>query len=124
MTPMNEPPAEKPKFLTVVGRALRLRCPMCGQTALFRNWSLGMQSECSECGLSLTREPGFYLGSIYVNYGITSVVVLVTYLALTIQRTPAKTKLAICLMIAFLLPLMVFRHARSLWLGMDVYLDR
>lgn len=84
-----------------------------------------MPPECPGCRLSFDREPGFYLGSIYVNYGLTCLVILVAYFVLTlVYRAPHGTKLAICVSIAVILPVLLFRHARSLWLGMDVFIDR
>ncbi len=84
-----------------------------------------MPTACSHCRLNFTREPGFYLGSIYVNYGITSLAILIAYFALTlVYDTRHGTKLGICLAIAILMPILLFRHARSLWLGMDIFVDR
>ena len=59
-------------YLTMLGRALRLRCPRCGEGMLFLGW-FHMRSRCDWCGLIYEREPGFFLGSIYVNYGLTAV---------------------------------------------------
>jgi len=90
---------------------------------LFRGW-FAMRPKCSECGLPFEREPGFYLGSIYFNYGLTALVVTVAYFVLyfaaDVSQTTALVSLtAFCL----LFPLWFFRYARSLWLGMDQYLD-
>ena len=38
-----------------------------------------MAERCTECGLRFHREPGFYLGSIYFNYGLTAILVTVGY---------------------------------------------
>jgi uncharacterized protein (DUF983 family) len=106
-----------------VGRSLRLRCPRCGQGKLFAGW-FAMHPRCESCGLDFRREPGFYLGSIYVNYGLTAAVVTVTFVTAQIMgqgRNPILfwTMGAWCL----LFPLWFFRYARSLWLGMDQYVD-
>jgi uncharacterized protein (DUF983 family) len=111
-------------FWVALRRALRLRCPACGQTAIFRPWSFRMPEECAHCRLALESEPGFYLGAIYVNYGVTSVAILVTYAVMTFAlQISAKHKLAVCGAIAVILPVLMFRHARSLWLAMDAYFD-
>ena len=54
------------------------RCPSCRQGRLFRvknpyrlRTINTMDACCTECGLSFTREPGFYFGAAYVNYGLT-----------------------------------------------------
>lgn len=110
-------------FFRRIGRALRLRCPRCGEGRLFASL-FRMHKSCDVCGLDFLREPGFYLGSIYVNYGLTALVVTVTYvvaMATGHGRHPALFwgSLAWCL----LFPLWFFRYSRSLWLGMDQFLD-
>ena len=65
-------------FLTFLSRALRLRCPICGRGKLFRWWLL-MHERCPNCGVKFEREPGFFLGSIYINYGLTALIVAIAY---------------------------------------------
>jgi uncharacterized protein (DUF983 family) len=110
------------RYFTLVWRALRLRCPMCGQGKLFRNW-FGMHPACSHCGTSFVREPGFYLGSIYFNYGLTALITAVAYPAMMFNGVPDKYLVPATLAFALLFPLWFFRYARSLWLGFDQYVD-
>ncbi|MEP6591736.1 MAG: DUF983 domain-containing protein [Gemmatimonadota bacterium] len=42
-----------PSRLTLLARALTLRCPNCGHRGLFRHW-FAMRDFCPTCGLSLT----------------------------------------------------------------------
>jgi uncharacterized protein (DUF983 family) len=56
--------------LQPVMRAIWLRCPACGRGPLFHGL-FTMVPECSACGYSSKREPGFYPGSININYGVT-----------------------------------------------------
>lgn len=83
-----------------------------------------MHPKCDACGLDFRREPGFYLGSIYVNYGLTALVVTVGFVAAQILgrgRDPRLFWSMAVWCVAF--PLWFFRYARSLWLGMDQYVD-
>ena len=83
-----------------------------------------MLARCSNCELSFERQPGFYLGSIYVNYGVTALLVLVTYLVLlTATEASDAVRLTICSAIVIGFPLWFFRYARSFWLGFDYYFD-
>ena len=110
-------------FWTLVFRAVRLRCPWCGQGKLFRNW-IAMRESCQECGASFKKEPGFFLGSIYFNYGLTALVVAVAYPILLFTRTVSNdTLLGFALAFSILFPVWFFRYARSLWLGFDQYVD-
>ena len=79
-----------------------------------------MHDSCPACGLSFRREPGFYLGSIYLNYGATVIVTGLLYAALVLGAgTSNEVALGVCLAVAVLLPVLLFRHARSLLLALD-----
>jgi uncharacterized protein (DUF983 family) len=111
------------RFFTLLSRALRLRCPLCGQGRLFRSW-LVMHKECPHCGVPFEREPGFFLGSIYINYGLTSLIVVIVYPVLLFSGTFSKTPLLIgSLAFVVVFPVLLFPWARSLWLGFDQWHD-
>lgn len=111
------------RFFTLVGRALRLRCPLCGQGRLFRTWLI-MHAECPHCGAHFEREPGFFLGSIYINYGLTALIVAVAYPALLFnQIVPEQPLLWSALAFTVLFPVLIFPWARSLWIGFDQWRD-
>lgn len=83
-----------------------------------------MRPRCSECDLNFLQEPGFYLGSIYFNYGLTALLVTVGYFALYFGSSLSERSLLIGLTaLCVLFPLWFFRYARSLWLGFDQYWD-
>jgi uncharacterized protein (DUF983 family) len=111
------------RFFVLLGRALRLRCPLCGQGKLFRGW-LAMNENCPHCGVKFEREPGFFLGSIYINYGLTALIVAIAYPLLLFGGIVRETPLLIAA-VAFtvLFPLLLFPWARSLWLGFDQWHD-
>jgi uncharacterized protein (DUF983 family) len=116
-------PVPRPTAGTLVSRALQLRCPRCGRGRLFTGW-FRMPERCSECRLKIDRAPGYYLGSIYINYGATAVILLIGYLVLhdgfgLTNQQLAKPLVAICV----LFPLWAFRYARALWLAFDCHFD-
>jgi hypothetical protein len=83
-----------------------------------------MREACAECGTKFDRGAGFYLGSIYINYGLTAFIVTVGYLAMFFADAPKPSvRLAILGVFCLVFPLWFFRYARSLWLAMDVYFD-
>jgi len=57
------------RLVTVLWRSGRLRCPVCGRGKLFAGL-FSMYPACSECRTVYQREPGFFLGAIYFNYGL------------------------------------------------------
>lgn len=110
--------------MTAVRRGLALRCPRCGFGRLFCGW-FRMHEACAACGAPFAPEPGFYLGSIYVNYGVTVVVTGAIYAGLVagLGISP-EAALAVCLGMAVVLPVLFFRHARSLLLALDWSVNR
>jgi uncharacterized protein (DUF983 family) len=111
------------RLLKILGRSLALRCPVCGQGKLFRGY-FRMSAECENCGRIYEREPGFFLGAIYFNYGLTSLVATVMYPVLSLTRVvTSKQALAITLTWVVLFPIWFFRYSRSLWLGFDEFYD-
>lgn len=111
-----------PSLRTVLARALALRCPRCGMTALYTG-AFAMREVCAVCGLRYEREPGYFVGAIYVNYaaavaiGIGTVLVLDWTIGLTL-----RAQLVIGITLAAVVPLVFFRWARSVWLGLDYFL--
>ena len=105
-------------------RALKLTCPRCGVGRLFRGW-FAMDDACRHCGLDFRREPGFYLGSIYINYGVTALGTggLYALLAFGLGSSP-EVALAVCLAMAVLFPILFFRYARSFLLAIDASVNR
>lgn len=111
------------RYFTSLLRSLRLRCPLCGQGRLFRGW-FAMHETCAGCGLKYNREPGYFLGSIYINYILTAILVTGGYFGLHFG-TDIEPTVNLWTMVAFsvVFPACFFRHARSLWLGMDLFWD-
>jgi uncharacterized protein (DUF983 family) len=115
-------PSESSRLEGVV-HALRLRCPRCGGGRLYRSLTQ-MARKCGGCGLDYRREAGFYLGSIYINYGITVIVTGLLYAAVTLLGWSHRLALIISLVVAALLPVLLFRYARALLLALDSSVNR
>jgi len=52
---------------------LRALCPRCRRGKIFRRsvWLFpGMYERCPECGLKFEREDGYFLGAMYISYGL------------------------------------------------------
>lgn len=112
------------EFGTIFSRGLRLQCPRCGGSKLFRGW-FKMNEKCDACSLKYERDPGYFLGSAYINYGLTAVSLTILYITLHFiagieNRTLTVPLIAYCVLI----PVLAFRHARSMWLAMDCFFDR
>jgi uncharacterized protein (DUF983 family) len=100
---------------------LRQRCPRCRQGRVFRA-SLTMNPSCPVCGLSFEREEGYFLGAMYVSYGL-SVCFLGLGTLVGALVLPEWNLSLVCLLVTILyLPLvpLVFRYSRVIW----IYFDR
>lgn len=104
-------------------RALRLRCPACGQGRLFRT-AFRMRERCPSCGLNFGREQGYFVGAIYVNVVATNAVILCVYVAgVLLAPSLAAHLIPVLVALALTLPLLFFRHSRSLWLCIDHFVS-
>lgn len=108
------------RFWGTLGRGLRLRCPKCGEGRLFRGY-FAMAPACPSCGLDFRREQGYYVGAMYINYGLTAAVMLSVGIPLA-DRVPLPTLSWPLGGFALAFPLWFFRYSRSLWLGIDLYI--
>ena len=83
-----------------------------------------MRPECALCGLRFERAQGYWVGAIYVNYGVTTSLVLGGYFLLW-AHTDLSTAAQLVVWIPFLLvfPLWFFRYSRSLWLALEFSLN-
>lgn len=83
-----------------------------------------MTPSCPLCGLRFERAQGYWVGAIYVSYGVTTVIALAG--ALTLWRfadvSPAR-QLWFWLAFVALFPLWFFRYSRSLWLSFERLLN-
>lgn len=110
---------DSPSRLRGLVRGVFLRCPRCGVGPLFRGL-FRMHESCRACGLPFAREPGFYLGSIYFNYGFTVILTGSLYATLVLAGGFShEVALVACLATAVVFPIVFFRHARSLLLALD-----
>ncbi|MCA8996631.1 MAG: DUF983 domain-containing protein [Planctomycetaceae bacterium] len=107
-----------------MARALWLRCPRCGTGALFRK-GFRMFDRCPDCDLNFNRAPGYYLGSTYINYGMTAVTMTALFLILQFGlNMDPKILLWVLMAYCVLLPIVIFRHARAFWLALDCHFDK
>jgi len=84
-----------------------------------------MNQSCSQCHYRYERDPGYFLGSTYVNYGATALSVTVGYIVcLFVLRVPQQNLVVPFAVYVVLFPLIFFRYARSLWMAIDMFFDR
>jgi len=107
---------------TMLRRAARRRCPVCGHGGLFRHW-VRMAPTCPHCGLRFRRIDGHWLGSWFLNVCVAQTVVvaiLVVGVALTYPDPPIAALAAVDAGAAVLVPLGFFPFSRTLWVAIDL----
>lgn len=84
-----------------------------------------MHRNCLDCRFLFDRAPGYFLGSTYINYAFTAVILTVGYVYLRFGVGMQRDTLMWPLMLfCVIFPLIFFRFARALWLSLDCYFDR
>ena len=100
------------------------RCPRCRQGRIFPPfWSLRllfMNPSCDVCGLHFERESGYFVGAMYVSYGLGVVTILpVACLLLFVAGWDlAPVMVAMVVQTLVSMPLF-FRLSRIIWIHVD-----
>jgi uncharacterized protein (DUF983 family) len=114
--------------MTRLQAILQHRCPRCREGAIFRcslwrGW-LAMNERCPVCKLKFEREPGYFLGAMYVSYALAIPPFL---LLVTIFWRVAGWRYELALLGAFVayLPFvpMAARLSRVVWMHIDQSFD-
>jgi uncharacterized protein (DUF983 family) len=110
-----------PGVLTLLLRAVVLRCPACGRGRLYAGW-FAMHEHCPVCSFRYEREQGYFVGAIYVNFAVTVILGLVpVVVADVIWGLTIGQQLAIAVPLMIVVPVVGFRWSRSLWLAIDYF---
>ena len=83
-----------------------------------------MHDRCPNCSLRFNREPGYFLGAMYISYGIALVLIVALGAALWVLTQWRIDRVAIVAMVLFL-PLvpMLTLLSRVLWIYLDQKID-
>jgi uncharacterized protein (DUF983 family) len=114
--------------LATMADILRQRCPRCRMGRIFR-YSIyrgfpKMNDRCLVCDLKFDREPGYFLGAMYVSYGLGVVIVAALAALLWWVTGWWITKDTIWAVILFLpLAPTITLLARVLWIYLDQTID-
>lgn len=111
------------RFLRLYGRALRLRCPHCGEGRIKGSW-MKMKRVCPACGLRTERgEEDFFLGAMMFNMVLAEFLVVLTAVALVIilwGSVPWDVLLWLSLGLAVVAPFLFYPFGHSIWLASDI----
>jgi uncharacterized protein (DUF983 family) len=115
--------ADRPSILNVLSRAIRLRCPACGQSSLIER-PFHIRHHCPSCRSLFKREEGFFVGAILANVITTEFAILaVCLISLLVLGASYQTVLVALFILALVFPLAFFHHSWSLWLAFDYLIE-
>jgi uncharacterized protein (DUF983 family) len=104
---------------------LRQMCPRCRAARIFRKSIFTgfprMQECCPNCGLKFEREQGYFLGAMYISYGLALITIVALGLLLWAATPWSLQKITLWAILLFLpLAPTLTLFSRVLW----IYLDR
>jgi heme/copper-type cytochrome/quinol oxidase subunit 4 len=83
-----------------------------------------MHDRCPVCGLVFLRESGYFLGAMYVSYGLGVLTILpVSIVLAVVLEWPLSTVLAIMVVQTLVSMPLFLRFSRLLWLHADQVID-
>ena len=107
---------------------LRGKCPRCHEGNFFKyTFTMNIfkvnkiEKKCSQCDLKYMIEPAFYFGALYVSYGITVAICIVTFIISKIIFDLAllSSFIAVFIVLILCIPLNL-RLSRILWINMFI----
>jgi uncharacterized protein (DUF983 family) len=111
------------RSLTLFGRALRLRCPNCGQGKPFESW-LRMRRQCEVCGIAFERgEDGYQVGSYMFNIVASELVFAAVFLGVVVATWPSPPWTLLQYgggLLMLIAPIVFFPFSKTLFLAFDL----
>jgi uncharacterized protein (DUF983 family) len=113
------------KQISTLSAVLRQMCPRCRGAKIFRKSIFTgfprMQERCQNCGLKFEREQGYFLGAMYISYGLALITIVAFALLLWASTSWSLQKITLWAVLLFLpLAPALTLFSRVLW----IYLDR
>jgi uncharacterized protein (DUF983 family) len=123
--PAHKDPADSAvgRGTTLYLRALRLRCPHCGEGRIKGSW-MKMKRTCPSCGLRTERgEEDFFLGAMMFNLVLAEFLVVLAVVGVTIAlwpEVPWNALTWISLGLAAIAPFLFYPFGHAIWLASDI----
>ena len=118
-------PTDAPPPLTtgrLLLRGIAKRCPVCGQSRLFRRW-FTIAEHCPRCGFRFERVEGQWLGALGINttvsFGAVLLAVVAAFIA-TYDQGSVAVAVGIVVAVAIIVPLAFFPVSKTLWCAIDL----
>lgn len=119
------PTSAVPTLATLIGRALRRRCPRCGGGDIWRSW-FRMKHACPTCGQVFERGEShdFFIGAYLINLVVAELsaifIAAVMWVALG-SRVSFNVLWGASMALAVIMPVIFYPFSRELWLAFDLH---
>ena len=110
----------------MLGRALRRRCPRCGEKEIWRSW-FNLTDACPQCHYRFEREEGYWVMAIIVNTALVEGIFAVFFVGGLIASWPEINwpyLLATALVTNAILPFLFFPYSKTVWMTIDLATHR
>jgi len=99
---------------------IRQRCPHCCQGKIYER-GMQMYANCPVCNLRFEREPGYFLGSLYISYGMATMCLLFGLWIGSMLMPTLDLGLVVLIAAACFVPFvpMVTRYSKVIWIFFD-----
>jgi uncharacterized protein (DUF983 family) len=110
------PPTASQKWVALV----RMRCPRCCDGKIYAS-GMEMNARCPVCNLLFEREPGYFVGSLYVGYALAIVFLLLVMWLVSTLLPEVDLGWIVLISAACFVPFvpLVTRYARVIWIFFD-----
>ena len=113
-----------PGPFVMLGRALFLRCPRCGQQGLFASW-FTLKDRCPNCELRLQRGEAhdYWLGGMMFNIALSEALAVLTVAIVLLATWPSVPWNAVwfgAIALMFAAPFLLYPMSRIMWLAFDL----
>jgi uncharacterized protein (DUF983 family) len=117
---------------TKIYSVLNGKCPRCQEDDFFKyrftfkpSKVTQLHDNCPNCNLRYMMEPSFFYGAMYINYGITVALSVVTFLIASLLFGAALLQSFVAIIITLLLLTPInLRLSRIIWINMFVEFER
>jgi uncharacterized protein (DUF983 family) len=97
------------------------RCPVCHSGRVFSGWTT-MNENCPTCNLHFEREPGYFMGAMYVSYGMSvGLILLLTILIHLVLVDDLSWSVLIAAVLYIPVVPFTWRYSRILWMYFDYW---
>ncbi len=120
--------AMKPAKNNVLRNILEENCPNCGKSHVFEKRTKffelpKMKERCDSCNYYFDREPGYFIGAMYISYGLAVLQGIITFLLVhfLLPNIPTLAVVFIILAVIFLFSLKNYKLSRIIYIHIFPY---